>query len=252
MPFFTSDNIELFYEDYGAGEPIILIHGFASNSIVNWVDTGWVDLLVKSGYRAITIDNRGHGKSQKLYDSKYYPARFMAQDVLNLIDYLNLGAACLLGYSMGARISAFAAMQAPQKVRGVIFGGMGINLIRGMSGSSHIIDGLLADSLEDVENKTARQFRKFAEHTKSDLKALAYCLQSSREPISEEDVKNINVPALVVVGSEDGIGADPKQLADLLPKGEYLLLEGVDHMRATGDKRFKRAVLDFLATNCNS
>ncbi len=246
MPTFISENIKIAYQDYGSGVPVILVHGFASNAKVNWLETGWVDVLANAGYRVITIDNRGHGLSEKLYDSKYYPARLMAHDVINLIDYLELGSAFLLGYSMGARISAFAAMQAPEKVRGIIFGGMGINLIRGMRDSSEIIAGLRANSLEEVEHKTARQFRIFAQHTKSDLKALAYCLSASRDKISEQDIRNIDIPALVVVGDKDTIGGAPEPLADLLPKGRALLLEGVDHMRSTGDKRFKQGVIDFL------
>ncbi|MCF6343920.1 MAG: alpha/beta hydrolase [Devosiaceae bacterium] len=249
MPQFISENIKIAYEDYGKGEPIILIHGFASNAKVNWLDTGWVDILVNAGYRVITIDNRGHGQSEKLYDSKYYPAKIMAHDTINLIDHLELSSAFLLGYSMGARISAFVAMQAPQKVRGIVFGGMGINLIRGMRDSSEIIAGLRADSLEEIEHKAARQFRVFAQHTKSDLKALAYCLSSSRDPITKEDVEKIDIPALVVVGSDDTIGGSPSDLANILPQGKSLLLEGVDHMRSTGDKRFKQGVIDFLDEN---
>ncbi len=250
MAEFISENIKIAYEDYGSGKPIILIHGFASNSKTNWVNTGWVDFLTNAGYRVLTIDNRGHGLSEKLYDSKYYPARLMAHDVINLIDYLNIGSACLFGYSMGARISAFAAMQAPDKVKCIIFGGMGINLIRGMRDSAEIIAALRASSVDEVENITAKQFRVFAERTKSDLRALAYCLSSSRDPISEEDVKKINIPTLVAVGSKDGIGGAPEPLADLLPKGEALLLEGLDHMKATGDRSFKKGVLDFLQRNC--
>jgi pimeloyl-ACP methyl ester carboxylesterase len=110
---------------------------------------------------------------------------------------------------MGARISAFATMDAPEKVRAVIFGGLGINMVRGLSDSSDIIEGLKAPSLADVTHKKGRQFRIFAEHTGSDLKALAACMGSSRDRISEEDVSKIAVPALVAVGSDDDVGGPP-------------------------------------------
>ena len=151
---------------------------------------------------------------------------------------------------MGARISAFAAIDRPEKVRSVIFGGMGINLIHGMGDSREIIAGLRAENLSDITHKTARQFRIFAEHTASDLQALAACLTSSRAPITQENIENIDIPALVAVGSEDGIGGSPELLADILPQGEALLIKGRDHMRATGDKQFKDGVLSFLEKNC--
>lgn len=246
MPSFLSQNIEISHEIYGEGPPIVLVHGFASNGRVNWLDTGWVEALVSQGYQAITMDNRGHGASQKLYDPALYPARTMAQDVANLIDHLQCGPAVLLGYSMGARISAFAAIDAPEKVRAVVFGGLGINMIRGMSSSEEIIAGLLAPTLSDVTLKTARQFRVFAEHTRSDLKALAACMSSSRSKISEDDIRKIVVPALVAVGSEDDVGGDPEPLAALMPQGEAFVIERRDHMRATGDAQFKKGVLAFL------
>lgn len=247
MPRFISDSVEIAYEVYGEGLPIILVHGFASNGNVNWVATGWVESLVKAGYQVVTIDNRGHGESQKLYDSEYYPARKMAGDVINLIDHLGYEKVALMGYSMGARICAFATMDAPEKVTCVVFGGLGINMIRGLTDSSAIIAGLLAPSLSDITHKTGRQFRTFAEYTKSDLKALAACMGSSRTKISEEDIASIQVPVLVAVGSDDEVGGPPEPLAAMLPRGEAFVIEGRDHMRATGDKQFMASVLAFLA-----
>lgn len=249
VPTFQSEGIEIAYESHGEGPPVILVHGFASNGQVNWLDTGWVETLTDAGYRAITIDNRGHGRSEKLYDAAYYPARTMAHDVVNLIDHLDLGSAVLMGYSMGARISAFAALDAPDKVRAVIFGGLGINMIHGMSDSEEIIEGLLAPSLSDVTHKTARQFRIFADHTGSDRKALAACMASSRAKVSAQDVSRITVPALVAVGSDDDVGGAPEPLAELMPHGEALVIERRDHMRATGDPQFKKGVLAFLERN---
>lgn len=246
MPSFTSQSIEIAYESYGKGPPLVLVHGFASNGEVNWVQTGWVDTLVAAGYRAITIDNRGHGKSQKLYDADVYPANKMAADVVNLIDHLQLGQASLIGYSMGARISAFAALEAPEKIMAAVFGGLGINMIRGLGNSDQIIAGLRAPSLAQVRDPAGRQFRKFAEHTKSDLEALAVCMASTRVPIAAEDVARIGAPVLVAVGSEDEIGGDPRALANLMPRGEALIIERRDHMRATGDPQFKKGVTDFL------
>src|ERR1700712_3898050 len=73
MQFFDSDGVRIAYIDVapassGAGDPVLLIHGFGSNHAVNWVNTQWVKTLTHAGYRAIALDNRGHGQSDKLYD----------------------------------------------------------------------------------------------------------------------------------------------------------------------------------------
>ncbi len=90
MPVFKSDIADIAYIDEGEGEPILLIHGFASNKSVNWVNPGWVDLLVKDGRRVIALDNRGHGESGKFYDPADYGAPMMAEDARRLLDHLGL------------------------------------------------------------------------------------------------------------------------------------------------------------------
>lgn len=246
MPTFNSEGYEIAFSIYGEGPTVLLVHGFASNGKVNWVDTGWVDALVEAGYRVVTIDNRGHGKSEKIYDTAAYPSSEMAKDSINLIDYLGVKDVAIMGYSMGARISAYVAMGAPDKVACAVFGGLGERMTVGMSNSTTIVDALLAPTLEEVKDRTGRTFRIFAEHTKSDLKALAACMGSSRQKITEEDVAKIDVPVLVAVGSDDDVGGRPEPLAALMAQGESLVIEGRDHMRATGDKQFKEGVLDFL------
>ena len=250
MAQFQSENITIAYEVYGAGQPIILVHGFASSGQVNWVDTGWVDVLSDAGFSSIVIDNRGHGNSEKLYDSALYPARKMADDVANLIRHLKLdedyGPVPIMGYSMGARICAFVSLNYPHLVHCAVFGGLGINMIHGLGGSADIIAGLLAPRIEEITTPVGRRFRLFADHTKSDRRALAACMGSSRDPISAEELAQIDLPVLVAVGDIDEIGGSAEELAEILPKGEALVLKGRDHMRATGDKGFKLGVIDFL------
>lgn len=245
MPQFQSDGISISYLDEGSGPPALLIHGFASNARVNWVDTGWMRLLVGAGFRVIAIDNRGHGESEKLYDLALYPAPVMAEDARRLLDHLGLPAAHVMGYSMGARIAAFLTMAHPERVTSAVFSGLGINMVRGMAGTGPIAHALEAPSLADVTNPTARTFRMFAEQTRSDLKALAACIRASRDPITAEALARITRPVLVVVGSEDVVGGSATELAALIPGAEALVLEGRDHMKSVGDRQYKDRVLEF-------
>lgn len=246
MPSFLSDGITIAYEVHGEGTPILCIHGFGSSGKVNWIDTGWVQSLTEAGYQAITFDNRGHGASRKLYDTKLYFAHQMADDARNLLRHLKIERTAVIGYSMGARIAAFLALNHPEKVSVSVWGGMGLNLISGLADSETIISALTADSLSDVKDRIGRQFRIFADHNKADKAALAACMVSSREPMSEAQVRRIAGPVLVAAGSDDDMAGDPVALANLLPNGEAFTIEKRDHMRATGDPQFKRAALTFL------
>ncbi|MGF1651037.1 MAG: alpha/beta fold hydrolase [Hyphomicrobiaceae bacterium] len=244
---FNSDGFEIAYLDEGSGTPVVLVHGFASNHSVNWVETGWVRTLVEAGYRVLALDNRGHGQSAAPHDPSVYGAPVMAADVARLMDHAGIPRAHVMGYSMGARITAFLALAAPHRVATAIFAGLGGNMVRPMAGTGPIAAALEAPSLDDVTNPTARTFRLFAEQTKSDLKALAACIRSSRDPITAEALATLQMPVLVAVGSLDVIGGPADDLARLIPRGEACVIEGRDHMKSVGDRSYKQAALEFLA-----
>jgi pimeloyl-ACP methyl ester carboxylesterase len=246
VPTFMSDDVQIAYEVIGDGEPILLIHGFASNARVNWHSTGWVDLLEKSGRQVITIDNRGHGKSQKLYDPARYTSREMALDSSRLIEYLGHRHVDIMGYSMGARLTALLGIHHAEQARSLVIAGLAGNMISGVGGGEEIAAALRAPSADKVKDATARGFRQFAEQTKSDLEALANCISSHRETVSPEQLATIKAPALVVAGEDDDIAGAVSTLVDEIPGAEGVVLTGRDHMKAVGDKTFKLSVLDFL------
>jgi pimeloyl-ACP methyl ester carboxylesterase len=241
-----SDDVEIAYEVHGEGEPILLIHGFASNGKVNWGSTGWIELLTKAGRQAIVIDNRGHGKSAKLHDPKRYSAREMALDSSRLIAYLGHERVDIMGYSMGARLTALLGIHHPEQARSLIIAGLAANMVKGVPGSEEVVAALRAPSLARAKGKQGRAFRAFAEQTKSDLEALAACMSSHRVLISEEDLATIKAPALVIAGEDDTIAGPVEPLVDAIPGAEGVVLPGRDHMKAVGDKTYKLSVLDFL------
>jgi len=246
MPSFRNGAVEIAYLDAGEGEPIVLVHGFASNKETNWVNPGWVGTLTRAGRRAIAFDNRGHGASSKLYDPEAYHSATMADDVRALLDHLRVERADVMGYSMGARICAFLALAHPRRVRSVVLGGLGIRLVEGVGLPESIAEALDAPSLDSVSDPTGRTFRAFAEQTRSDLKALAACMRGSRQELSREQVARIMAPVLVAVGTNDPVAGSAQALATLIPGARVLDIPNRDHMLAVGDKVFKAGVLEFL------
>jgi len=247
MPSFSHDGVEIAFLDQGEGDPIVLVHGFASNKEVNWVTPSWMVTLTGAGRRAIALDNRGHGASTKLYDPAAYHSRLMAEDVRALLDHLGLPRADVMGYSMGARITAYLALAYPDRVRSAVLGGLGSQLVDGVGLPETLAEGLEAPNLAAVTDPTARTFRSFAEQTRSDLRALAACLRGSRQTLSRAEVARIAVPLLVAVGSKDAVAGSPQELAALIPGARALTIPNRDHMLAVGDKVYKAGVLDFLA-----
>jgi pimeloyl-ACP methyl ester carboxylesterase len=247
MQRFGHDGVEIAFLDEGEGEPIVLVHGFASTAEVNWVHPGWVATLTRAGRRVIALDNRGHGASSKLYDPAAYHSARMADDVHALLDHLGIERADVMGYSMGSRITAYFALAHPARLRRAVLGGLGIRLVEGVGLPESIAQAMEAPSLADVHDPTGRTFRAFAEQTKSDLAALAACIRGSRQVLTRDEVATIHAPVLVAVGSKDKVAGSAPELAALLPAGRALDIPGRDHMLAVGDKVFKEAVLRFLA-----
>ncbi len=251
MNHFESDGLRLAYIDEAPtapdrNEPIILVHGFASNHAVNWVNTGWVKALTADGRRVIALDNRGHGQSEAAYAPEAYASPLMAEDVRRLMDHLGLARADVMGYSMGARITAHLALAHPERVRAAILSGLGIKLIDGVGLPPGIADAMEAPSRDDLTDPMQRMFRAFAEATKSDLKAMAACIRGSRQTLTQDEVRRIAMPVLVAVGTADTVAGPAKPLAELLPRGEALDIPGRDHNLAVGDRSHKEGVLAFL------
>ena len=226
-----------------------MIHGFASSHSVNWVSPGWFKTLNDAGYRAIALDNRGHGASTKSYHEADYTPQKLASDAAALREHLGIGRAHVMGYSMGARISAFMALSDPDKVATLVLGGLGIGMVDGVGDWDPIAAALLADDPSVTTDPRGRSFRAFADQTRSDRLALAACIVASRDLLGEDDAARISQPTLIAVGTRDDIAGSPDELAALMPKAVPFHIEGRDHMLAVGDRSFKQRVLEFYAEN---
>lgn len=246
MPHFSSDGTDIHFIDEGSGDPVLLIHGFASNIEANWTGPRWVETLVGAGHRVIAYDNRGHGLSEKPHDPARYGAALMAEDARRLLDHLNIARADVIGYSMGARIAAFLALAHPDRVRSAVFGGLGLGLIEGVGPPEPIIAALEAENLSDVKDPTGRSFRIFAERTGSDRQALAACMRSSRVKLAADDVARLQMSVLVAVGTRDTVAGSARDLAALMPNAEHFDIANRDHMLSVGDRGLMARVVAFL------
>jgi pimeloyl-ACP methyl ester carboxylesterase len=246
MQKFKSDGVDIAFDVQGAGPPVLLLHGFASTGRINWRETGWIKVLVDAGHQVITLDHRGHGESEKLYDSARYSALIMADDAKRLLDHLGISQADVMGYSMGARVTAFMVINHPQMVKRAVLAGLAERMISGVPGAPEIAAALEADKLEDVTDLAGRAFRIFAMRTGGDLKALAACIRSSRVKIKAEALAGIRNRIMVVVGARDELAGAIGPLVAAIPGAIGLELPDKDHMSAVGDLTFKREVLKFF------
>src|ERR1700760_3471032 len=247
MPSFQHDDVEIAYLDEGEGDPIMLVHGFASTKNVNWVYPTWVSELRKNGCRVISLDNRGHGDSAKLYDPAQYSIPIMASDVVALMDHLDIERADVMGYSLGGRMTAWLALNAPERLRSAILGGIGIAMIEGGGPGENGAQAREAPSLDEVTDPTGRTFRAFADQTRSDRLALAACLRGSRGLMTGAEASEISVPVLIAGGTTHEVAGSAHALGEIIPGSEVLDIPGRDHMRAVGDKVYKTGVADFLS-----
>jgi len=241
---FDSDGVPIRYQVYGEGEPIVLVHGFASSIQGNWANTGWVETLAPLR-QVIALDCRGHGESGKPHDPESYGTE-MSDDVMRLMDHIGVETADLIGYSMGAMISLRLLVGHAERFRSVVLGGIGNAIATRTRGRPGVAEALLAEKTNEVKDPVGRAFRAFAEASGNDLKALAACQSARSEPLDRERLGEVAIPVLVVVGERDVLIANPKELASAIRGARLVTVPGRDHLTAVPDDRFKKAVVEFL------
>jgi len=262
--YFDSAGVNIRYVEQGAGEPIILLHGFTSNIERGWLDRGIFAELAKA-YRVIAFDSRGHGKSGKPHDPAQY-GREMGQDVIRLMDYLKLPKAHIMGYSMGGNISAQQVTKTPERFLTLILGGAGRVGIgwteedqkRNDIESDELDQGSVASNLlrtwptnqpKPSADEVNAISAKFLEG--NDPKALAAVARSRPDQVvSLAEMAAIKVPTVGIVGTLDPAKRRyEEELKAALPPMKLVLIEGASHVGAPGRPEFIKAVKEFLAAH---
>jgi pimeloyl-ACP methyl ester carboxylesterase len=250
------DGVKIAYEVAGQGKPVLLIHGFASDRVQNWRGAMWYDTLTRAGYRVVALDNRGHGESDKPHDVSFYGHETMASDSLAVMKAAGLDETLLMGYSMGGYIAMSLMLTHPELFPKVVIAGVGASYLDINAAEGAVADpahrSVIAEALEaadptTITDRTAREFRAFADQGGKDRLALAACMRGNREAFSKTELGRIQNPVLVVCGQNDLLTGPPDPLAAAFAHGRAVTVPNRDHMTTVGDKVYKQAVLEFFA-----
>jgi pimeloyl-ACP methyl ester carboxylesterase len=246
MAQFEHDRLALAYDDIGDGEPIVLIHGFASNRTENWRRVGWYGAIERKRMRLLALDVRGHGESAKPHDAALYKSTALAGDVIALMDHAGITRAHVMGYSMGARIALATALSHPDRVDRLVIGGIGGKLFDPPRDGHPLADAMSAENLDTISEPLLKSFRHFADEQGEDRKALAACAKGLDFRFTPDGVSAIRAPTLVVAGARDTLAGSPDDLAHAIPGARAITLPGCDHFSAIPHALFKANVFDFL------
>ncbi|MBL8078065.1 MAG: alpha/beta hydrolase [Anaerolineales bacterium] len=233
------DGARIWYAAYGSGPAVILLHGGLGHG-GNW---GYqVPALVKSGFRAVVIDSRGHGHSTR--DARPYSYELMASDVVAVMDALKIENAGLVGWSDGACIALILAAEIPSRVAGVFFFACNMD----PSGTREFkmtptIQCCINRHMKDYAglSSTPDQFEAFSE--------AVGLMQRTQPNYSVSDLERIHVPVVIVHSEHDEFikREHAEYLARSIPNAEFVFLPDVSHFAPLQmPEQFNEAILTFL------
>jgi pimeloyl-ACP methyl ester carboxylesterase len=257
--FFDSNGVKIRYLIVGKGEPVVLIHGYTADIEKNWGLPGVIGQLSRN-YQVIALDNRGHGKSDKPHDPSKY-GNEMAEDVVRLLDHLGIKQAHVIGYSMGAIITAKLLTTHPDRLLSVTLGGhSGIR----EGGPTQFYEEL-ASSLEQGKGFRPLILRLTPTGQKppsdeiietinaniakgNDEKALAAVARNfTGLAVAPEKLEANKVPTLAVIGELDPLKAGVDALEGHMGNLKIVVIKGGDHLTTLTKPEFIKSIKDFLA-----
>jgi pimeloyl-ACP methyl ester carboxylesterase len=257
---FDSGGVHIHYRIEGEGEPVLLIHGFGLNGMMQWTK---LRQALKDDYRIIAIDNRGHGKSEKLYDSDQYGIE-MVRDQVRLLDHLGIERAHVVGYSMGGGIALQLVAEHPERVQTAVIGGSGwsepseeekarrrplIDDLENERGFGKLFERLASTESTDEERTGMRQIGALLT-AMNDQKALAALLKGRWDDrVGEEGVRGIRTPMAAIIGEHDPIRPAAENLKALNPATTLILVPEATHQTAMGAPEFIDGVRELIAAH---
>lgn len=226
-------DIQLYYTEYGEGEPLILLHGNGENQeyFIHQIE------YFKKYYRVIAIDTRGHGKSPR-GKATFSIAQF-SEDLHDFIKEHEIKKAHVLGFSDGGNIALTFALKYPEQVDKLILNGANLNT-KGIKFwvQCPVVIGYYIASF----------FGKMSKEAKKNAEMLGLMV---KEPnFLPEDLHRLNKETLVIAGTKDMIKTShTKEIYGSLPNGKLVLLEGDHFIANKKPEEFNQAVREFLRSD---
>ena len=223
-------DIELYNQEKGSGEPLILLHG-------NGEDRTYFENQMEffqNGYRVIALDTRGHGQSPR--GTKPFTIEQFSCDLYDFMKSREISKAVILGFSDGANIAMKFAIRHPGMVKALILNGGNLNAA-GVKRTTQLPI--------EIGYRIARHFAKSSPKAKRNVEMLG--LMVNEPNICLEQLCEITMPTLVLVGTNDMIKeAHSRTIAAALPHAEFVALKGGHCISKDAPEAYNRTVLDFL------
>ena len=225
----SADAVPIAYTVLGAGAPLVLLHGFTETA-ESWHEAGYVERFLGAGRQVVLIDCRGHGGSGKPHEVAAYSGDRRARDVVAVLDALGIGAADLIGYSMGGMIALATALRFPERVHRLVV--IGAHPFAQDMAPYRLA---VADGMERWLAMVEGQGIRLSDDTRrrllaNDLGALQACVSHDRSDMSAA-LAALKAPLLGIAGTQDPIFAAVRAFAEQVD-GRFLALDGSNHVTA--------------------
>ncbi|MCY0968776.1 alpha/beta fold hydrolase [Chryseobacterium wangxinyae] len=229
--FMDVNGVKLYYEVYGKGEPLLLIHG-NNSSMASFNQQ--IDVLSKK-YMVIGLDSRGQGKSSS--DDQKLTYELMADDINVFLEKINLKKVNILGWSDGGNIAVILGMEHPDKVKKMAI--MGAVLYNNETSVFPEINKILNEQVKEMKKRGVSE---------NDMNYRLKILLLTEPNINPDSLKKIQAPTLVMAGEHDVTPEKhTKLIAEKIPNGKMLIFKGADHEAPSKiPEKFNQAVLDFF------
>jgi pimeloyl-ACP methyl ester carboxylesterase len=227
--------------------PVVLLHGCGGSRESTFVSTGWLSGLLQAGRAGLALHLPGHGTRSASHD----PAAYADLAGVVLRD-LPQGSFDAVGFSLGAKLALELAIRVPERIGRVVLGGIGDNVFAPESIGEAAAHALQHGATSDTPSPVLA-FLKTWEPERNDALAIAAVLRRPANPtFTDERLRSIRAPLLIVNGDEDPVARLGSRLVSNLGNVRYVTLPSVDHFGLPAQSAFIRHAVEFLADSASA